>query len=213
MAMKDCCHNKEKDLEKHFKSQANVLWAVFWINFIMFFIEFIFGLRSRSSALTADSLDMLGDSLAYGSSLWALKLGDREKARTAQFKAFLMLVFGLFVLGSTLYRAFFQSVPHFESMGMIGVLALVMNLICLFLLTKHKNDDINFSSVWLCSRNDIIANLSLLGAAFLVFLFQNPLPDLVVGLGITGLFLKSSFSIFSEAKVILRSSGSGNSLG
>ena len=204
MTMKNCCHNKEKDLQKHFKSQSNVLWTVFGINLVMFFIEFIFGIRSRSAALTADSLDMLGDSLAYGSSLWVLKLGIREKARTAQFKAFLMLAFGLFVFGSTLNKIFFRSIPHVESMGMIGILALSMNLICLFLLTKHKNDDINFSSVWICSRNDIIANLSLLGAAFLVFHFQHPWPDLVVGLGITVLFLKSSFSIFSEAKVILR---------
>ena len=160
--MSNCCDGKEKELEKHFKSQSSVLWAVFWINLVMFFVEFTFGVRARSASLSADSLDMLGDSLAYGSSLWALKIGALEKAKSAKFKAYLMIAFGVFVFGSTMYKFFFREVPHFESMGAIGLLALLMNLICLYFLTKHKNDDINFSSVWVCSRNDIISNTFLL---------------------------------------------------
>ena len=110
---------------------------------------------------------------------------------------------GIFVFGRAIYKVFFQSIPHFQTIGAIGLLAMAMNLICLFLLTRHKDDDINFSSVWTCSRNDIIANTSLLIAAFLVFYFQNAWPDLIVGMGITVLFLRSSLGIFSEAKLVL----------
>ena len=200
----NCCHNKEKDLQKLIKSQARVLWIVLFINFGMFFVEFISGILSQSVSLTGDSLDMLGDGLAYASSLWALKLTQKDKARSAQFKASIMMVLGVFVFGRAIYKVFFQSIPHFQTIGAIGLLAMIMNLICLFLLTRHKNDDINFTSVWICSRNDIIANTSLLIAAFLVFYFQHPWPDLIVGFGITVLFLRSSLGIFSEAKTVLK---------
>ena len=198
-----CCHEKEKDL-KLIKSQARVLWIVLFINFGMFFVEFISGILSQSVSLTGDSLDMLGDGLAYASSLWALKLTQKDKVRSAQFKASIMMVLGVFVFGRAIYKVFFQSLPHFQTIGAIGILAMVMNLICLFLLTRHKDDHINFSSVWTCSRNDIIANTSLLVAAFLVFYFQHPWPDLLVGIGITVLYLRSSLGIFSEAKIALK---------
>lgn len=199
--MVDCCHNKACDLEKMPKSQSQVLWIVLAINAVMFVIELGFGVFANSVSLTGDSLDMLGDSLAYASSLYVINMGVRAKARSAIFKSILMLSSAGMAFVQALYRTFYQVTPESTIMGGVGVLALAMNVICLILLSRHRNDDINMSSVWLCSRNDIIANLLVLAAAGLVFYTSTPWPDLVVGLGITVLFTTSAIKVFRQSRL------------
>lgn len=199
--MADCCHNKACDLEKMPTSQSQVLWIVLAINAIMFVVEFGFGVFAHSVSLTGDSLDMLGDSLAYGSSLYVINMGVRAKARSAFFKSTLMLSSASMAFVQALYRTFYQVTPESTMMGGVGVLALAMNVICLILLSRHRNDDINMSSVWLCSRNDIIANLAVLAAAGLVFYTSTPWPDLVVGVGITILFTTSAIKVFRQSRL------------
>ena len=198
-----CCQAKAEDLKALAKRQAKVLWIVLIINLVMFFVEFSSGLRFESLALTGDSLDMLGDALAYGSSLVVIGLSLRAKAWSAVLKAGLMASFGLFVAGRAVFQTFFEVSPQALGMGAVGFLALAANLVCLALLTRHKQDDINFRSVWLCSRNDIIANTSVLVAAGLVFLTSTKWPDLIVGIGIAVLFLKSAYSVVKEATLVL----------
>lgn len=195
-----CCDNKSEDLKALVKSQSKVLWIVLVINLTMFFVEFLFGYFSHSQALMADSLDMMGDALAYASSLYVVSLGVKAKAKASIFKAVLMLLTGLGVLAESIYNFYNPTLPAHQTMTIVAIIALAMNALCLYLLTSHKNDDINFKSVWICSRNDIISNLSVIAASFFVFKFNSHWPDLIVALGITLLFLKSSFSVFIEAR-------------
>lgn len=200
---KACCANKEEELQALGKSQKKVLWIVLAINFVMFIVEFSAGIYVNSHALLADSLDMLGDSLAYASSLYVINMGMNAKAKASVFKAFLMFSTGIFILVRSVYSFADTTVPSSVTISGIGFLALVMNALCLFLLMKHKNDDINFESVWLCSFNDIIANISVIIAGALVFYFNHRWPDLVVGFGIMILFILSSIKVFKDAKSYL----------
>lgn len=195
----NCCSNKENDLKSLAAKQATVLWIVLLINAVMFFAEFLFGWLSDSTALIGDSLDMLGDALAYGSSIYVVNRSLSSKIAASRFKAYLMILLGLLVFGRAIFRFIFQVVPEVEMMAIIGVIALIANLICLGLLTRHRNDDINFTSVWVCSRNDIIANVGVLLAALFVFYFNSSWPDIVIGFVITTLFLRSAFGILQEA--------------
>lgn len=195
-----CCQGKSEDLKALADKHAKVLWIVLAINAVMFVVEMIMGHLANSRALMADSLDMLGDTLAYASSIYVLKMSLQAKAKASIFKAALMFLTGLFVIIETFRSFSSESIPTALTISSIGLLALAMNALCLMLLTKHKNDDINFKSVWICSRNDIIANTSVIIAGGLVYLLQSKIPDLVVGLGITVLFLKSSVSVFLEAR-------------
>lgn len=199
-----CCHNKSEEVKELAQKHRKVLWIVLLINAVMFFVEFYFGLVSKSLSLIGDSLDMLGDALAYGSSLYVVGKSVRSKARSAQFKAAIMLVFGAVVFVEAIYRSIDPKVPDFQVMSGIGALALTANLVCLGLLMKHRNDDINFKSVWVCSRNDIIANTSVLVAAGLVYGTKSVWPDLLVGLVITLLFVRSAISILRESNELLR---------
>ena len=195
-----CCEAKNPELEKLAIDQKRVLWIALVINFIMFGTELVSGIYANSTALLGDSLDMLGDSFAYGVSLYVVGLSSLAKARSAIFKGWIILASAVSILAATIYRTIFQEVPIFETMGVVGILALAANLTCLILLTRHRNTDVNMASVWLCSRNDIIANVSVLAAAGLVMLTASPWPDLVVGIALTLLFFKSALHIFAESR-------------
>jgi Co/Zn/Cd efflux system component len=114
-------------------------------------------------------------------------------------KGGIMALFGVFVLAQAADKLLHPAVPQFETIGLIGLLALAANSVCVVLLWRRRAEDINMRSVWLCSRNDIIANVSVLFAAFGVWLADSQWPDLVVGLGIAVLFLRSAFLVIRDA--------------
>lgn len=195
----NCCQNKGCELTKLKKQQANVLWVVLFINLVMFFVEFGAGIRADSLSLTGDSLDMLGDTLVYASSLYVINKGSKAQAGCAFLKGIIMFVFAIAVFARAIYQFSSGVSPEATVMSAIGVIALLANLICLLLLARHRKDNLNMSSVWLCSRNDIIANISVLVAAELVFLTGSILPDLAVGLLLTFVFAKSSGQVLSQS--------------
>ena len=195
----NCCQNKGCELTKLKKQQANVLWVVLLINFVMFFVEFGAGIRADSLSLTGDSLDMLGDTLVYATSLYVINKGSKAQAGSAFFKGIIMFMFAIAVFARAVYQFFLGAIPEASIMNTIGVIALFANLVCLLLLTRHRKDNLNMSSVWLCSRNDIIANISVLVAAGLVFLTGSILPDLAVGLLLTFVFAKSAGKVLSQS--------------
>jgi cation diffusion facilitator family transporter len=206
--MADCCEDKACAIEALRDRQSATLKTVLGINVVMFAVELAAGLVSGSTALLSDSLDNLGDALTYGLSLYAVSRGARSKVRVALFKGTLILAAGMVVLGQVIYRFIVPSVPTFEAMGAVSILALAANGTCLILLWKHRQEDINMSSVWECSRNDIASNIAVLVAAVGVWLTQSGWPDLVVGLGLVGLFLVSAVRVLRRAVSELRSSPS-----
>lgn len=202
--MSDCCQTKACDLAALPKSQSRVLWIVLAINLIMFVVELTSAWVGDSISLAGDGLDMLGDSLAYASSLYVINRGVRAKAGSAVFKGGLMLGSAVLVLAQCIYRLVHPVTPDITVMGWVGVAALAANGACLYLLTRHKNDDINMSSVWICSRNDIIANVTVIAATGLVFLTGAAWPDIVVGLGLTLLFTQSAIDVLRQATSTLK---------
>jgi len=190
--MADCCEDKACAIDALQLRQSSTLRVVLAINALMFVVELAAGLMASSTALLSDSLDNLGDALTYGLSLYAVGRGTRDKAKVALFKGGLILAAGLFVLGQVVYRIVNPALPIFETMGVVSLLALLANGSCLALLWKHRDEDINMSSVWECSRNDIASNISVLVAAAGVWLMGSGWPDLVVGLLLSLLFLRSA---------------------
>ena len=197
--MTNCCNDSACEIEKLRDRQYGTLKLVLFINLVMFFVEIIAGILANSTALLADSLDMLGDSIVYGFSLYVVAKSVKWKAISAILKGSIMAIFALFVLGEAIYKIFNPVVPAYEAIGLIGLLALLANGTCLLLLWKHKTEDINMKSVWICSRNDIIANLSVLIAALGVLLVNHQWPDIVVGVVIALLFMRSSYDVLREA--------------
>ncbi|MEM9542586.1 MAG: cation transporter [Cyanobacteria bacterium P01_E01_bin.42] len=195
-----CCQHKAKELNKLQKRQSKILWIILAINAVMFVVEFSGGIKAASLSLTGDSLDMLGDALVYGCSLYVIEKGRKAQARSALLKSSIMFLSAIAVFAKATYQLFTQTVPTAELMSGIGLLALVANLICFLLLIRHRNDNINMSSVWLCSRNDIIANTSVLITAGLVGLTNSFLPDFILGLFLTAIFAQSAGKVLTQAR-------------
>ncbi|QBR83776.1 cation transporter [Legionella israelensis] len=193
------CNNRNCEINSLHANHSRVLWIVLMINALMFFIEGAAGLLANSTSLLADSLDMLGDTLVYGFSLFVLTRPKRWQAAAALAKGCFMLLFGLGVLAEATYKLFVAVMPNAEIMGSIGALALAANLVCFFMLYRHRSDNLNMRSTWLCSRNDLIANIGVLLAAGLSYFFISRWPDIIVGSMIVGVFLHSAFHVIHQS--------------
>ena len=196
--MAGCCgHNAKFDgVSDDYKRR---LWIVIALNASMFFVEMTAGHLAKSQALQADALDFAGDALTYGISLAVIGASIQVRTNAALFKGITLLLMGLWVLCSTVYRVFYIGVPEAETMGIIGFLALLTNLSSVLLLMKYKEGDANVRSVWLCSRNDAIGNIAVMLAALGVWSTSTGWPDLAVATIMASLFLSSSFQIIRQA--------------
>jgi Co/Zn/Cd efflux system component len=197
--MSDCCENKSCAIEALRTRQRGTLNAVLWINAVMFVAILAAGVLAHSTAVLSDSLDNLGDALTYGLTLYAVSRSGRTKARVALFKGVLILAAALFVMSQVAYKLMYPVLPVYETMTLASVAGLVANGICLALLWKHRSDDVNMSSVWECSRNDIASNLSVLAAAAGVWITGAAWPDLVVGSLLVVFFLRSAVRVLRNA--------------
>lgn len=197
--MDSCCENKAGELAQLRARQGRVLYIVLAINAVMFLFEFVSGWIIGSAALLADSLDMFGDASVYALTLYALHRSARFRTGAAFVKGGFMLVFGIAVIAAAVYKSIWGVVPEAEWMGTVGLIALAANVVCFMLLWAHRSDDLNMSSTWLCSRNDLIANSSVIAAAGLVAVTGTLWPDVVVGLAIAALFLHSAWRVLTDA--------------
>jgi len=198
--MDQCCEIST-DLPAH---QRRVLQTVLWLNGLMFFAEFGAGLAAHSTALLADSVDMFGDAVVYGFSLYAVARGTIWQARAALMKGLIMAAFAVGVLVEVGHKLIVGVVPTPDVMSIVGLVALATNVACLMLLSRHRGDDINMRSAWVCSRNDVIANVSVLLAAGGVALTHSGWPDILVGLAIAMMFGSSAIRVIRDARDHLR---------
>lgn len=199
MAVAACCR-QETRFDGASKAFKRVLIAVIAINATMFIAEIAAGIAAGSQALMADALDFLGDTATYGISLAVLGMPLAVRAKAALFKGYSLAVMGLWVFASTLYHVLVTNEPQAVVMGAVGFLALLANLVSILLLLKYRDGDSNVRSVWLCSRNDAIGNLAVMGAASGVWASGTAWPDLIVAGLMASLFLWSSIQIIRQAR-------------
>ena len=185
-------------------SYRRVLWIALYANLVMFFVEVLASAWSGSSALAADAADFLGDSANYALSLGALAVGGAWISRVALLKGAAMSMYGIAVLGYAGWRAWLGVPPEPITMGAVGALALLVNLGVAALLFRFREGDANMRSVWLCTRNDVIANLAVLAAAAGVFGTGTVWPDVGVAALLAILGLTSGRIVIQQARAELR---------
>jgi Co/Zn/Cd efflux system component len=199
-----CCDDN-CSLDPLRERQRSTLQIVLVINAVMFVVIAVASLYADSSALLSDSLDNLGDALTYVLSLYAVARGADIKAKVALFKGILIFIAASVVAAQIVYKLFVPTVPVFELMGGFSLAGLAANGVCLFLLWRHRHEDVNMSSVWECSRNDIATNLSVFIAAGAVWFTNSGWPDIVVASCLVVLLLRSAVRVITSARVELKS--------
>ena len=192
--MDGCC-----EIRPVHAQQRRVLRVVLWINLGMFVAELVAGLIAHSTALLADSVDMLGDAIVYGFSLYVIARAPLWQHRTALLKGLIMAGFGIGIAAEVASKLAGGLTPEAGIMWAVAVVALVANAYVLALLWRRRADDINMRSAWLCSRNDVIANGGVLLAALGVGWSGSAWPDILVGLAIAALFATSAAGVIREA--------------
>lgn len=201
--MSGCCEGSctlDSLQETH---QRRTLKIVFSINTVMFIISVCAAIYAGSIALLANSFDNFGDAVTYALSLYAVSRGVTTKAKVALFKGVLIFLAALIVTGQIIFKIVHPGVPIFEAMSLFGILSLIANSICLYLLWCHRHEDVNMSSVWECSRNDIAADISVIIAAGGVWFFGTGLPDIIVAIALVVLLYRSAFRVIKSANETL----------
>ncbi len=198
--MAGCDSCSSDNIEKATKQQRRVLIIVLLINTTMFIVEFSAGIISHSTALMADSLDMLADALVYALGLFALGRAAYWKNRAALTSGIFQMILGLGILIQPIYLLSTNSMPDAFNMGVFGLLAFVANTVSFFLLMAYKDGDINMRATWVCTRNDMINNVGVLIAAGLVYWLSSPLPDIIIGIIIAVIVMHAAWGVINEAR-------------
>lgn len=193
--MADCDCN----IEVKNKEESKVLIILLAINAFMFVAEITFGIISESTALIADSLDMLADATVYGIGLYAVGRPMLSKIRAAYISGVFQIVLGATVAIDIIRRLILGSDPESLLMIIIGSIALIANTICLMLISKHKDGEVHMRASWIFSKNDVIANLGIIIGGCLVYFLNSRLPDIIIGIAITFIVIRGGILIVKDA--------------
>ena len=181
-------------------SQKRVLYWLLGINAVMFFVEMTVGVFADSTALIADSLDMLADAIVYGIGIYAVGKSLLHKANAAQISGYFQLMLGVIILIDITRRLFLGSEPVSSLMIGMGFIALIANVACLVIIRNHKNDEVHMRASWIFSANDVIANMGVIIAGVLVVWLDSRVPDLVIGCIVSIVVLRGAWMILKDAK-------------
>jgi Co/Zn/Cd efflux system component len=194
-------------MEAQTGDQRRVLQILLAINAAMFLGEIVAGLLADSTGLIADSLDMFADALVYGVGLYAVGRSAGTKIGAARWSGYFQMALAIGVLADITRRTFFGSDPESALMLIVGGIALVANVTCLKLLSKHRDGEVHMRASWIFSKNDVIANVGVMLAGILVHLLASRWPDIVIGLVITVLVFRGGIEIVRDAASESRCNG------
>lgn len=203
--MSDCgCSNEVES-----RQQGRVLITLLAINAAMFVVEVVSGILAQSTGLIADSLDMLADAVVYGIGLYAVGRAASAKIRAAYVSGYFQMALALIVALDVSRRAIFGSEPEPAYMVLIGLVALAANVVCLNLIAGHRGGGVHMRASWIFSKNDVIANVGVIGSGSIVYLTGSRWPDLIVGLAIASIVFRGALAIIEDARNERRRSMTG----
>ena len=193
--MSDCgCH-----IEVDSRAQSRVLVTLLAINAVMFIIEVITGIVAESTGLIADSLDMLADAVVYGIGLYAVGRPAKARIRAAFASGYFQFALALIVALDVGRRAVFGSDPEPSYMVVVGLIALAANVVCLNLISKHRDGGVHMRASWIFSKNDVIANIGVIVGGGIVYVSGMRWPDLIVGIAIAYVVFRGALAIIHDA--------------
>ncbi len=187
----------EIDLDSTEKRQT--LWIVLWLNIALAAGFFIVGYFADSNALLANGLDNSSDALVYLLSLFALTRSRVWKRNAARLSGGLLLLFAIGVIADAIRRFIEGSEPGGMEMMAMATVAAVVNLVCLRLLQKLQQKDVNLRAATTFSFNDFVANGGIILAGIIVMLTGANWPDLLVGVAVAGIAVYGGIDILRDA--------------
>ena len=189
----------EGELNLDTAERRRTLWIVLWLNVAIAAGFFVTGAAGDSNALIANGLDNSSDAVVYGLSLLALTRSRTWKRGAARFSGVMLLVFAGGVVLDAIRRFLDGSEPVGVMMLAMAAVAAVVNLICLRLLQKMQDKDVNLRAATTFSFNDFVANGGIIIAGIIVLVTEANWPDLVVGIGVACIAVYGGIEILRDA--------------
>ena len=186
--------------DKKEREESKILITLLSVNAVMFIIEMTLGILGESTALIADSLDMLADAIVYGISLYAVGRPVFAKIKAAHISGIFQTILGVSVLVDVIRRLLWGSEPVSFLMIVVGAAALIANVFSLTLISKHKEGEIHMRASWIFSKNDVIANICIIISGGLVYLLGSRFPDLIIGFIISLVVIRGGINILKDVK-------------
>lgn len=180
------------------------LMGVIAINLVGFAVVAVGGLMAGSASLAANTLDFAADAATYALSLWAIGRSVQVRAGAALIKSGSLALMAVGILGFAIWRAATGATPEAGVISGLGLFGAAANLLAALLLVRYRNGDANVRSVWLCTRNDMIQCLAVAATGVAVAVTGSRWPDLLVGILLAGVFLRSAWQITAQARQELR---------
>jgi Co/Zn/Cd efflux system component len=202
--MSDCCGGSTVDTAALQGRQRQALLIVLGINIGTFAMMVVASWLSGSSSLLSGTLDNLGDAITYGLSLAVVGASVKAKARVALFKGLLIMGAAAAVALQIAWHLAHPATPVIATMTVAAGLNLAANSVCLYILTPFRHGDVNMSSVWECSRNDVFEGFAVMVAVIGVWLLDSGWPDILVAIALLALFLSSAARVLRSALRDLR---------
>jgi Co/Zn/Cd efflux system component len=199
----ECC-DCEVDTRALAARQRRILLVVLAINAVTFLMMVAASVLSGSSALLSGTLDNFGDAVTYGLSFAVVGATAAAKARVALFKGAMIFCAALAVGAQIAWRVLHPDVPIVATMGAASVLNLAANVVCLRLLTPYRTGDVNMSSAWECSRNDVLEGVAVILTTVAVWWLGSGWPDVAVAAVLLVVFLRSALRVLGNAQRALR---------
>lgn len=182
------------------KTQKSILLVLLVVNAVMFVVEFLVGMIAQSTAVIADSLDMLADALVYGVALYAIGRHSSTKRKAAVLAGYLQIAIASSIAIDIIRRVIVGSEPSSLLMFIVSCVALLANIYCLMLISKQKHGEVHMRASYIFSKNDVIANAGVIFASILIFLTGSRWPDIVIGAIITCVVFRGGIFILADAK-------------
>ena len=189
------CKIETKDEEEN-----RILLILLCINAVMFLLEILVGIFSESTALIADSLDMLADATVYGIAIYAVGKTTLIKIKAAHLSGVFQVILGVTVVFDVLRRLIWGSNPESLLMILVGIIAFVANITCFKLISKYRYGEVHMRASWIFSKNDVIANFGIIASGILVYALGSRYPDLIIGLTISVVVIRGGVHIIQDAK-------------
>lgn len=180
--------------------KRRTLWIVLLLNLALAAGFGVTGVLADSSALIANGLDNASDAIVYVISLLALARSPKWKRGAAITSGVLLLVFAAGVLFDAGRRYFTGSEPIGPTMIGMAIVAAIVNGLCLWLLKRLREPDVNLRAATTFSFNDFISNGGIVVAGGIVIWTGQNWPDLVLGVAVACIAIKGGITILKNAR-------------
>ncbi len=180
--------------------QRRTLWTVLLLNVAIAIGFSATGALGDSSALIANGLDNTSDSFVYAIGLFAMSRSDKWKRAAANVSGGMLLLFAIGILIDAMRRYYTGSEPLGPLMISMALIAALVNGLCIWLLARINEPDVNVRAANTFSFNDFMSNGGILFAGTLVWWLGSNRPDLVVGIAVAGIAAWGGVCILRDAR-------------